>query len=65
MEERSSVEKSCVRFEHLLDDYYKLLSRAKIAFSDDYDDQYDYGEYNGQSIEIDPVSQQGPVSINF
>ena len=34
-----SLEKSSGRFEFLLDDYYKLLSRAKIAFGDDFDTQ--------------------------
>ena len=32
-----SIEKGCVRFEQLLDNYFALLSRAKVAFSDDYD----------------------------
>ena len=32
-----SLEKSSSRFEFLLDDYYKLLSRAKIAFEGDFD----------------------------
>ena len=32
-----SVEKYCVRFEQLLDSYFGLLSRAKVAYSDDYD----------------------------
>ena len=31
------IEKYCVRLEGLLDSYYTLLSRAKIAFSEDYD----------------------------
>ena len=32
-----SIEKYCVPFEHLLDNYYALLSKAKVAFSNDYD----------------------------
>ena len=32
-----SIEKYCVRFEQLLDSYYVLLSKAKVAFSNDYD----------------------------
>ena len=32
-----SIEKYCVRFELLLDNYYALLSKAKVAFSNDYD----------------------------
>ena len=36
---RSSVEKSCARFEFLLDEYYNLLGRAKIAFNDRFDDE--------------------------
>ena len=34
-----SLEKHCIRFEQLLDGYYALLSRAKIAFSTDYETQ--------------------------
>ena len=33
----SSIERLCIRFEQLLDDYFQLLSKAKIAFSDDYE----------------------------
>ena len=32
-----SIEKYCARFEQLLDSYYVLLSKAKVAFSNDYD----------------------------
>ena len=32
-----SIEKSCSRFESLLDEYFKLLSRAKIAFEGDFE----------------------------
>ena len=34
-----SIEKYCVRLEQFLDKYFELLSRAKVAFSDDYDSQ--------------------------
>ena len=32
-----SLERYCVRLENLLDSYFSLISRAKIAFSQDYD----------------------------
>ena len=37
MNDVGSIEKSSVRLEVLLDEYFKLLSRAKIAFEDDFD----------------------------
>ena len=35
----SSIEKFCSRLEHLLDEYFSLISRAKIAFGNDFDTQ--------------------------
>ena len=36
-DDKVSLEKYCIRFEQLLDGYYALLSRAKIAFSTEYE----------------------------
>ena len=37
MKDIALIEKSCSRFEFLLDEYFKLLSRAKIAYESDFD----------------------------
>ena len=38
--EITGIKHSCKRFEHLLDECYSLLSRAKILFGTDFDDKY-------------------------
>ena len=38
--EISGVQNSCKRFEHLLDECYSLLSKAKIVFGNDFDTKY-------------------------